>query len=315
MKARQLEIFLAIMQAGSLTGAARRLNVSQPALSQSLMHTEDDLGLTLFERRAGRLVPTATALQLYPEAERLHRELEALRRYTRELRHGRSGFLRIAASAPASLAIVPRALKAYRDRFPEVRTLSYVVPIATMIDMLRRGEADIGIAMNDEPQAEIDIELVATSEIIALLPQAHPLAARKKLGLADLAGTTLISYRPQSLPGQLLARAAAAENATLEPAIEIDVSIIAAPFVQQGIGIALVDGLLPWSTFAGLVTRPFRPRIDLPICLLASRTRAPSQHQHTFAEHVRAAVGKLGRDRSWGGLLTPTRTGSTPASS
>lgn len=306
MKARQLEIFRAIMQCGSLTGAARRLNVSQPALSQSLMHTEDAIGFKLFERRGGRLIPTAEAEQLYPEAERLFRDLEALRRYTAELKHGRSGFVRIAASAPASLAIVPLALKSYRAKFPEVKTLSYVVPIDTMVEMLKRGEADLGIAMNDSPQADIDIEPLATSEIVCLLPAEHPLAAKKRIGFPDLAGQTLISYRARSLPGELLARAAAEHSETLEPVVEIDVSIIAAPFVQHGIDVALVDGLLPWSTFTGLVTRPFRPRIALPISLLASRTRAPSQHQHNFSLHLRAAIAKLGRDRTWSGLLTPT---------
>ncbi|MEZ5842345.1 MAG: LysR family transcriptional regulator [Hyphomicrobiaceae bacterium] len=303
MKARQLEIFRAIMQCGSLTGAARVLNVSQPALSQSLMHTEDALGFKLFERRAGRLIPTAEATQLYPEAERLFRELESLRRYTSELRHGRTGFVRIAASAPASLSIVPLALKSFRTRFPEVRTLSYVVPHDTMVEMLRRGEADLGIAMNDAPQADIDIEPLAESEIVCLMTDHHTFAERKRVGLAELAGETLISYRASSLPGQLLARAAAASDTTLAPAVEIDVSIIAAPFVQNGIGIALVDGLLPWSTFAGVVTRQLRPRIPLPLCLFASRTRPPSRHQTNFVEHLRSAVQRLGRDRTWSGHL------------
>ena len=311
MKARQLEIFWAIMQCGSLTSAARRLNVSQPALSQSLMHTEDALGFKLFERRAGRLIPTAEAEQLYPEAERLYREMQSLRRYTSELRHGRSGFVRIAASAPASLSVVPLALKTYRAKFPDVRTLSYVVPLDTLVSMIRRGEADLGIALSDEPQADIDIEVLAESEIACLLPEAHALADRKRIGLGDLGDETLISYRATSLQGQLLARAAAAENATLAPAVEIDVSIIAAPFVQNGIGVALVDGLLPWSTFAGVVTRQVRPRIAVPVCLLASRTRPPSRHQTNFVEHLRAAIQRLARDRTWTGLLSTKTANST----
>lgn len=291
MKARQLEIFRTIMQCGTLTSAARQLNVSQPALSQALMQTEDALGFELFDRRQGRLVPTAEARQLYPEAERIFGELEALRRYTSDLKQGRTGYVRIAASPPASLAIVPEALRSYRLAFPQVRTLSYVVPIDAMVDMLRRGEADVGIAMNDEPHADIEVERLTASEIVVLLLSTHPLGIRKRIGFADLADETVISYRAQSLPGRLLARAAALENATLEPIVEIDVSIIAAPFVQKGIGIALVDGLLPWSTFAGLVTRPFKPSIELPVAILTSRSRAPSKHQREFARHVRRAIG------------------------
>ena len=54
MRARQLEVFIAVMRAGTVTAAARMLNISQPALSQILLHTEDELGFTLFERVKGR---------------------------------------------------------------------------------------------------------------------------------------------------------------------------------------------------------------------------------------------------------------------
>ena len=75
MNARQIEVFRTIMRLGTLTGAAQALNVSQPALSQLLLHAEDRLGYKLFRRLRGRLVPTPEALQLYPEAERLHRDI------------------------------------------------------------------------------------------------------------------------------------------------------------------------------------------------------------------------------------------------
>jgi DNA-binding transcriptional LysR family regulator len=114
MKARQLEVFRAVMRCGTLSGAARALSVSQPALSQILLHTEDDLGFSLFRRVKGRLVPTAEAEELFPEADRVFEELEELRRLARELRHGKAGVVRLAASAPPALSIVPHALKSFR---------------------------------------------------------------------------------------------------------------------------------------------------------------------------------------------------------
>jgi len=80
VNARQIEVFRTIMRCGTLTSAAQALNVSQPALSQLLLHAEDQLGFPLFRRLRGRLVPTPEAMQLFPEAERLHRDLESFRR-------------------------------------------------------------------------------------------------------------------------------------------------------------------------------------------------------------------------------------------
>ena len=67
MRARQLEVFTAMMKAGTVTAAAQMLNISQPALSQILIHTEDNLGFLLFNREKGRLFPTPEALELYPD--------------------------------------------------------------------------------------------------------------------------------------------------------------------------------------------------------------------------------------------------------
>ena len=88
MRARQLEVFRAVMRSGTVTGAAKALNVSQPALSQIILHTEDELGFRLFERVKGRLVPTPEAEELFPEADRLFNDLDNLRSLALDLRHG-----------------------------------------------------------------------------------------------------------------------------------------------------------------------------------------------------------------------------------
>src|SRR5258708_27132912 len=115
MKGRPPEVFRPIMRCGTLTSAARALNVSQPALSQILLHTEDELGLKLFERLKGRLVPTPEAEQLFPEADRLFRDFDNLRRFASDLKHGKTGLGRLASSAPPPPSILPPALKAFRS--------------------------------------------------------------------------------------------------------------------------------------------------------------------------------------------------------
>lgn len=292
MRARQLEVFTAVMRAGTVTGAARLLNISQPALSQILLHTEDELGFALFDRVRGRLVPTPEALEILPEAERLFAGLEGLRRKTADLRLGRSGLVRIAASAPPGMAIVPRALARFRARFPEVRLRSHIAPISTILRMLRDGDAGLALALDDHVPPDLTAEVLGYAAIVCLLPEGHPLSARAALTLADLAGETLISYRVETLPAEEIARAARAAGVELPVTLEIDVSISAVGFVQQHLGVALVDGLMPWQQFPGLVTRSVTDAPRLPVALLTSRSRPLSQAETAMEADLRAVCAE-----------------------
>jgi DNA-binding transcriptional LysR family regulator len=305
MRARQLEVFRTVMRSGTVTGAAKALNVSQPALSQILLHTEDELGFKLFQRVKGRLVPTPEAEELFPEADRLFGDLDSLRRLAADLRDGKLGAIRLAASAPPSLSFVPRALQSFRRAHPGVRTLSFVVPAAVMATMLDCGQAGLGIAMNDQELPLIDTEVIGRSEVVCVVPADHGLARHEIVTPADLAGETLISYRGDSLPGMLLDRALAREGARLRPDIEIDVSIIALAFVQQGLGVALVDGLIPWASFPGLIARPFRPAVSLPLCLLTSARRPLSRNHDLLRIELRRAVREHAGNPASRGVLIP----------
>ena len=287
MQARQLEVFCMLMRSGTVTGAAAMLNITQPALSQILLHAEDQLGFKLFNRVRGKLVPTREAEELYPEAERIFSELGALRRRTTDMRFGRTGLIRIAATTPPAMSIVPKALLAFRTTYPDIVVRSLIAPLINVVDMIRNGDAPLGIVMNNIARPGIDVETLGYAELICIVPEGHHLAARDSITFADLQNETLISYRADTFPGQLLANAAASENQAFNPAIEIDISITALPFVRNGFGVAIVDGLLPWEQFPGLVRRPLLPRKTVPIALLTSRDRPLTGTHLTMRDYLR----------------------------
>ena len=293
MRARQLEVFTAVMRAGTVTGAARMLNISQPALSQILIHAEDELGFALFDREKGRLRPTPEAIELFPEAERLFAGLEGLRRKTADLRLGRAGLVRLAASTPPAMALVPRALAEFRARHPDILLRSHVAPLAAMVAMLRAGDAALALALDDRLPNDIAAEVIGRVGFCCVLPENDPLAARDALSFSDLAGCTVISYRGDTRPHEELTLAARAQGQGFAPRIEIDTSISAVGFVQAGLGVAVVDDLLPWPQFAGLVVRRLEAGPMLPLSLLTLKGHALSRAEDLMRAQIRAVCAAI----------------------
>lgn len=287
MRARQLEVFTAVMRAGTVTEAARTLNISQPALSQILRHTEDDLGFALFEREKGRLRATAEALELYPEAERIFGELEGLRRKTSDLRHGRAGLVRVASSTPPAMSLLPLVLAAFRARHPEIAIRSNVAPLAALKVMLREGDAAMALALTDHVGPDIEVERLGTTGFCCLMRSDHPLANTEQIGLAQLAGEQVISYRSATRPWEELDMAARRAGLRFTPQLEFDSSISAVGFVQAGLGVAVVDSLLPWDQFAGLVNRPLANGPSLPLSLLTLAGKSLSRAEELMRAQIR----------------------------
>ena len=91
MNFRQMEVFHAIMMTGSVTSAAKSLNITQPAATKILRHSEDQLKFRLFHRIKGRLVPTDDALAILPDVERVFQEMRAVHQSLDDVRNARRG--------------------------------------------------------------------------------------------------------------------------------------------------------------------------------------------------------------------------------
>src|SRR5689334_11897617 len=117
---RQIEAFRAVIVMGSVTGASRALNVTQPAVTRLIQDLQRSLGLPLFVRRGSRLVPTEEALALYREVERQFVGLDRIARAARDLKEGRAGTLRIAALPAFSVGFMPRAVGEFMVERPEL---------------------------------------------------------------------------------------------------------------------------------------------------------------------------------------------------
>ena len=145
MRLRHIEVFNAIMLTGSVSAAARLINVTQPAVSRILQHAELQLGFVLFQRSKGRLLPTPEALSLYPHIERLFAQLDDVQRLAANLKAGDSAKeLRILTVPALSYEILPHAIKLFRVKHPDVALSIKALHSPQIVAALVLQDSDVG---------------------------------------------------------------------------------------------------------------------------------------------------------------------------
>jgi len=295
MNARQLEVFRAIMRQGSLTAAAEALHVSQPAVSKVLRHFESQIGYRLFDRVGGRLVATAEAHLLFRDADRIFREIEVLKSYSERIRDKRLGLLRVGASAPPTFALLPAAVERFGRRNPQTRLEIQTLPAEEIGERILIGDIDLGLTMAAISEPRVRSELIGQAEIVVVMRGDSPLTALEEVTPHDLDGLPLISYGSGPTVGRNLDRIFEEQGCRRAPHIEVTLSIAVAPLVARGLGVALVDGLVPWGDFGDLEIRPFRPRSVVDIVLTTSTALPKSRFTRELARDLQAVIADLGR--------------------
>jgi DNA-binding transcriptional LysR family regulator len=268
---RQIEVFRAVMLAGSVSGAGRMLHVSQPAISRMLSLTEDRLGFKLFERQRTRLFPTAEARRLFTEVEGLYRGMERVNDLARNLARSGAGSLRIVASASYGERLIPMTLQRVVQRNPGAQISCRNVTYDELTARFLTGDADIGISMTPPEHANLESVELGRDALVCLLPATHPLARQPVVRPQDLPGTAWIGYPAVAPLGRVLAAWMGAEAAA-SAAIEVHSPITATSFAQQGLGAAVVvRWSLPPALADGMVLRPLEPEASVGIWAVSSR--------------------------------------------
>lgn len=187
MELHQLEAFSAVMSAGSITGAGRLLERSQPAVTRQIQELEADLGYALFNRNGPRVTPTHCAFLLYEEVERSLIGLKTIEQRARAIGLGEAEPLRVAATPALAASIVPPAIAALPPlgRAPQFQLRS--LSAEHVVHEVLTRTADIGLVTLPIGHAGLDIHWIAEAPCVALVQSGDPLAAQPHIALRDLA--------------------------------------------------------------------------------------------------------------------------------
>lgn len=307
MNLRQMEVFHAIMRAGSVTGAARLLNVTQPAVSTVLRHCESQLRVKLFERTGGRLHPTPEAHAIYPDIANIFQRVDTVTRMTQDLVGGRVGHITIVATFSAANGPLPAAVARFIRERPAVTVSIQALPSAQVIDRVARREADFGLCYGPAQDPAVEAEVLKASEIACIMPADHPLASRAVVNIEDLVGQDIITYGSHTAIGTPLEAAFHAARLKLNRRIQVNYSIPAFLLAAKGAGIAMVEPmLLQAASMPCLVARPIHPRIEVRTMLVHAVGRPPTKTSNKLVALIRQEIDNGDREHdAWAD--TPAR--------
>jgi DNA-binding transcriptional LysR family regulator len=236
MSLRQMEYLLAVLDEGSFTAAARRLDVSQPALSHQVRALEGAVGETLLERTGGAVHLTPAGREYAPLAAAAVRAAEEARRACRDDASFERLDLRIATLYSVALGILPPAIRAWRVAHPEARLeLREYANAEELAAHMALGVADVGVGPRPRSWSG-PLTAIGEEELVVVLAADDPLAGRRRLKLNLLAERKWVLYATDNSLGLVVDRACAAAGFAPRAAVRTRHTATAVALAAAGLG-------------------------------------------------------------------------------
>jgi DNA-binding transcriptional LysR family regulator len=265
MELRHLRYFVAVAEEENVSRAALRLHVSQPGISRQIRDLEDEIGFQLLERSAKSVRLTAAGKVFLGEARDVLLRADAAVKKARDIASGGIGEINVGYAPSLTVRILPPTLRAFQDRYPNVRVALHDLSTEEMLAQLRDGKLQLALLVRPTRAMLRGLkfkELACYPMCVAAAPT-HPLAKAKFLSLEKAAREPLVAYSREDYPEyhEDLAAIFAAVKTRPRIAEEHDgvTSLIAA--VEAGRGIALVPNCLSCMVGPRLTLIPLKPAV------------------------------------------------------
>jgi DNA-binding transcriptional LysR family regulator len=296
MKLRHVEAFNAIMKTGTISAAAKRMHMSQPAVSRILQHAETQLGYLLFERTPSGMVPTERALRLFPHIERLFVNLSVVQEQAKELRAHTEHSLRIGVVPAIGTKALPLALAKLYDVNPQFEVHIQTQHSSSILQACALQQIDVGIAFDVPPHPNVESRTMCDAPVVCVAPVGM-LRASRRIGLADLAHQRVISLSSQDPLGQLINRAFVSAGVFVKGAITVQTYHVALAMAEAGLGVSLIDAISAASADRSKVDTHLLD-MDLAIAIKALRPLRPDNLaiSNDFISHLSTVLHQLTKE-------------------
>ncbi len=292
---RQIEAFRAVMISGTTSGAAGILCVSQPAVSRLLSDFEEEVGVQMFERHKKRLIPTPEAHVFYAEVERSFVSIETLARAADDLRACHIGSLRVASMPAVSVEFIPKVTQLFSQAHPEVSFSLQVRSTQQVADLVASQQYDLGVVSAIPlADASIEIEPLAESRLVCILPPGHRLADKRYISPSDLEGEAFISLGTEQSIRHKIDSVFDSAGVSRQLLVDTQLAYSACALVLAGSGVSLVEPItaLHYQKL-GVVVKRFEPRIAYRYNLIFPAHKTKSAMTLSFVKLMRKELKQL----------------------
>jgi DNA-binding transcriptional LysR family regulator len=265
---RHLRCFLALANTLHFTRAAANLGIAQSALSLQLQRLERAIGYPLVQRTTRGVTLTPAGSLLASRAAGTLRKVEDDLEHVRRIGSGQEGILTVGFSGSVMLTQLPLAIESFRASYPGVELRLRELTTARQLVALRDGALDLAFLRDGDPSPGITLTTLHSERYLAILPERHPLATRRKLRPADLRGESFVLY--SRTEGALaFDRTADCLGAPLRIVQEAPQWPTVVRLVGAGIGVSIAPACVAELAMPGVVFRPLqsdaRTTVDLAV--------------------------------------------------
>ncbi|MDA9436868.1 LysR substrate-binding domain-containing protein [Bradyrhizobium sp. CCBAU 51627] len=298
MDLRQLRYFIAVAEERSFTVAARRLNLSQPPLSQHIQALEAELGTQLLYRTSRKVEPTQAGEAMLLRGRAILQQIKSAEDEVRSIGAGLIGTLDLGATGSILRGRLAELLAAYREVAPLVRMTVHEQAPALQIAALLNRTTNISLIRGVPRERDLTSKLAWREEVVLAVPRSHPLAKRKRVALGELASEDHVILDPDSSDFARYVQTCCVDAGFLPRVSQQVVDAQSIPsLIAAGFGVALVPQSIARFTTADIAFRPIRPSPPAADVFLVFREDETSMVVHNF---IKLALRYLSQRRRLG---------------
>ena len=285
MDLRQLRYFVAVAEELHFGRAAERVGIAQPPLTQQIQRLEKDLGSRLLIRHTRKTTLTEAGEVLLAQARLLLRDFDDAIDRTRRAARGETGQLTVGTPPSMMLTALPRVIRKYRARYPQVHFTLREQSTTAIAQGLAAGSIDVGFLREAAPTGDAVVEFRWQEPLVAVLPAAHPLAKRAQVKLADLANEPFVLF-PRSVGDALYDKIIGlCVKAGFTPRVVQEAtqwqSVVAC--VETGMGVSVAPACVERFRWKGVA---YRPLAGLKTAVAVCRSGNRATTTQAFLQYV-----------------------------
>ena len=272
-----------------MTRAAQKLFLTPSALSMLVRSLEEELGLRLFERTTRKVLLTDAGAEFLPTALRTLEQLDNTVRQLQTSYLKQGELLRIATSPLLASSLMPPVMATFKNDFPGVRLELLDVPVASVAEMVKSSQADLGICTSAQDLLGLKSETIFEDTLCVVCPEEHPLAAFESLDWSDLTDAPLILLRTGTGLRDLIEKPLQRWASQLRLEYEVSNINTAIGLICAGLGISVLPAyILVQTGVKGVVARPLRnPQVTREVVALTDPARPLSNSAESFLNRFR----------------------------